>query len=201
MQGGPVMAETVLDRLRRLNRLVALAVGAGLLLCAGFVLLDIVLRRFHASFGGTDEISGYVMAIATSWGMAYALSELGHVRIDLIRSRGGPRLRSLFDLFSLSVLAATVTLIAVKCWPVLERSLANSSRANTPLETPLAWVQAPWLMGWVWFAVASWLTVLAAAALVLRGRHDAVDRSIGIAGELEEAEAAAQAATKGEGVQ
>lgn len=187
------MAETILDRLRQFNRWVALVVGAGLLLCAGLVLLDVVLRRFHASFGGTDEISGYVMAIATSWGMAYALSELGHVRIDLIRSRGGPLLRSLFDIFSLAVLAGTVSLIAWRCWPVLERSLANASRANTPLETPLAWVQAPWMAGWIWFAVASWIMVLAAAALVLQGRHDAVDRRIGVFGELDEAEAAARA--------
>lgn len=192
------MADAVLDRLRRLNRWVALAVGTGLLLCAGVVLLDIVLRRFHASFGGTDEISGYVMAIATSWGMAYALSELGHVRIDLIRSRGGPRLRSLFDLFALGVLAATVTLVAVKCWPVLERSIANASRANTPLETPLALVQGPWMAGWIWFAIASWATVLAAGALVLAGRHDAAQSRIGIPGEAEEAEAAALAATAGD---
>ncbi|NNU81966.1 TRAP transporter small permease [Halovulum dunhuangense] len=192
------MAETILGALRRFNRWVALAVGASLLLCAGFVLLDIVLRRFHASFGGTDEISGYVMAIATSWGMAYALSELGHVRIDLIRSRGGPRLRALFDLFALSVLAATVSLIALKCWPVLERSILNSSRANTPLETPLALVQWPWMAGWIWFAIASWVTVLAAAALLLQGRHDAVHRHIGITGEIEEAEAAAVAALRPE---
>jgi len=189
------MADAILDHLRRLNRLVALAVGAGLLLCAGVVLLDIVLRRFHASFGGTDEISGYVMAIATSWGMAYALSELGHVRIDLIRSRGGAWLRSVFDLVSLAVLAATVSLVAVKSWPVLDRSLSNASRANTPLETPLAWVQAPWMAGWIWFAIVSWLTVLAAGWLVLQGRHDAAQGRIGITGELEEAEAAAQAAT------
>jgi TRAP-type mannitol/chloroaromatic compound transport system permease small subunit len=190
------MAETILDHLRRFNRWIALAVGAGLLLCAGLVLLDIVLRRFHASFGGTDEISGYVLAIATSWGMAYALSELGHVRIDLIRSRGGARMRSLFDLLALSVLAATVSTIAWRCWPVLERSLVNASRANTPLETPLALVQWPWMAGWIWFAVASWVTVMAAAALVVQGRHDAVDRRIGIFGELDEAEAAAEAATR-----
>ena len=73
--------------LRRLNRWVAIAIGIGLLACAAFVLLDIVLRQVGGSFGGTDEISGYVMAIATSWGMAYTLLELGHVRIDLIRSR------------------------------------------------------------------------------------------------------------------
>ena len=177
------MEEIVLDRLRSLNRRIAILTGIGLLVCGGVVLLDILLRRFGTSFGGTDEISGYVMAIATSWGMAYTLLELGHVRIDILRARTGPRGRAIFDLFSMTVMAATVTLIAVKCWPVLSRSLANSSRANTPLETPLAWVQAPWFAGWIWFAVVSWITLLAATMLVLKGRFDQSEAAIGCFGE------------------
>ena len=177
------MEEIVLDRLRSLNRRIAILTGIGLLACAGVVLLDILLRRFGTSFGGTDEISGYVMAIATSWGMAYTLLELGHVRIDILRARTGQRGRAIFDLFSMTVMAATVTLIAIKCWPVLSRSLANSSRANTPLETPLAWVQAPWFAGWIWFAVVTWITLLAATMLVLKGRFDRSEEAIGCFGE------------------
>ena len=74
----PVMAERILDGLRRLNRRIAILTGAGLLACAAFVLLDILLRQAGASFGGTDEISGYAMAISAAWGMGYALIELGH---------------------------------------------------------------------------------------------------------------------------
>ncbi len=182
------MAEKTLDWLRRLNRGVAGLVGAGLLLIAAFVLIDIILRQLGASFGGTDEISGYAMAIATSWGMGYALMELGHVRIDLIRNRAGQMGRSLFDLFSMAVLAGTVTLIAWKCWPVLERSLANSSRANTPLETPLAWVQTPWMAGWIWFALVSWLTFVAAVLLVVKRDFDGAQDAIGVVAEGEVAE-------------
>ena len=138
------------------------------------VLLDIVLRQLGHSFGGTDEISGYVMAIATSWGMGYALMELGHVRIDLIRSRVGGLGRALFDLFAMLALSGTVTLIAIRAWPVVERSLANSSRANTPLETPLALVQIPWFAGWLWFAIVSWLTFV--AALIRPGAQHRVDQ-------------------------
>ncbi|MDZ7710288.1 MAG: TRAP transporter small permease subunit [Roseovarius sp.] len=174
-----------LGALRALNRWVAVGVGAGLLACAALVLSDIALRRVHASFGGTDEISGYVMAIATAWGMGYALMELGHVRIDILRSRGGAGVRAMFDLFSLMVLAGTVSLVAIKAWPVVERSLANSSRANTPLETPLALVQIPWFAGWIWFALMAWLTFAAALMLVLRGQFDAADRAIGVVGEGE----------------
>ncbi|GAB4272560.1 MAG: hypothetical protein Kow0013_26000 [Pararhodobacter sp.] len=173
----------LLDVLRRLNRLVAIAIGAVLLACAALVLADVALRQVGASFGGTDEISGYVMALATSWGMGYALMELGHVRIDLIRGRLREGGRALFDLFALLVLAGTVSLIAVQGWPVLARSLANSSRANTVLETPLAWVQAPWLAGWVWFALVAWATFAAALALVWNRDFAAADAAIGTRGE------------------
>ena len=179
------MPERVLAGLRRLNRIVALLVGAGLLACAGVVLLDITLRQFGASFGGTDEISGYAMAIATSWGMAYTLLELGHVRIDLIRTRLAAPGRAVMDLFALLALTLTVTLIAWKCWAVVATSIANDSRANTPLETPLPLVQIPWFAGWVWFALMAWVTLLAAAALVLRGRLDESERAIGAFGEGE----------------
>ena len=182
-----MVAEKLIDRLKLANKWVAVLIGGLLLACAVFVLLDIVMRQAGSSFGGTDEISGYVMAIATSWGMAYTLLELGHVRIDLLRSRGGQRTRSLFDLGALLALTATVTLIAWRCWPVLERSIANMSRANTPLETPLWLVQTPWFAGWAWFAIVSWLTLISAIMLVAAGRFDQSEEVIGTFGELDQA--------------
>ncbi len=169
----------LIENLRALNRGVALVVGLGLLLCAGFVLTDIILRQVGTSLGGTEEIAGYAMALATSWGMSFTLLELGHVRIDLLRVRGGSLTRALFDVLSMVVMTAVVVTIAIKAWPVLERSLANGSRANTPLETPLAWVQAPWFAGWVWFAAMSALTTLAALSLVLKKRHDETESFVG----------------------
>jgi len=179
------MPGRVLSALRTLNRWVAILVGILLLVCAAFVLADILLRQMGSSFGGTDEISGYVMAIATSWGMAYTLLELGHVRIDILRGRAGMRGRAVFDLFAMLVLAGTITLIAFRAWPVLARSLANSSRANTPLETPLALVQAPWFAGWIWFALVAWITFLAALAMVARRDFAGSEAAIGALSEDE----------------
>ena len=71
------MAQNILTTLRKLNHYVAILIGVMLLICAAVILLDIVMRQLGASLGGTDEISGYVMAIATSWGMGYTLLELG----------------------------------------------------------------------------------------------------------------------------
>ncbi|WP_298842982.1 TRAP transporter small permease subunit [uncultured Roseobacter sp.] len=173
------MEQKIIAQLRRINHAIALLVGLMLFACAGIVLLDIILRRLGGSLGGTDEISGYVMAIATSWGMAFTLLELGHVRIDLLRSRGGDTVRSLFDVFSMTVMSGVVVMIAIKAWPVLERSLSNGSRANTPLETPLAWVQTPWFAGWVWFAMVSCVMTLAALSLAMKGRHNEVETAVG----------------------
>lgn len=179
MSGARVVEMSLIDGLRRLNRGIALLTGGLLLACAAFVVLDIVLRRLGSSLGGTEEIAGYAMAIGTAWGMSYALLEMGHVRIDLLRSRGGTRTRALADIFSMLVLSATVVFVAIQSWPVVERSLTNSSRANTPLETPLVWVQMPWFAGWVWFAFVSCALTLLALSMVLRGQTAQTEGVIG----------------------
>lgn len=172
--------------LRQCNRLVALAVGAGLAACAAIALVDIAGRSLLGhGIGGTDEISGYAMAILTSWGMSYALLELGHVRIELLRTRLRTRWQGLLDLLSMTSLAAVVSFIALRAWPVLERSWRNDSTANTPLETPLWWVQAPWLAGWVWFALSAWLMLLLGCYWLWRAEHEQLNRACGINAEGE----------------
>ena len=125
------------------------------------------------------------MAISAAWGMSYTMLELGHVRIDLLRSRVNTRGRVLFDLFAMLVLTVTISLIAFRCWPVLEKSIANDSKANTVLETPLWLVQLPWFAGWVWFALMAWLTFVTALFMVLQGRFDASEAAIGVFAEEE----------------
>lgn len=177
--------ETSLEQLRRVNRMLALGVGLLLIGCVCFVLLDIVLRQVGTSLGGSEEISGYVMAISTAWGMGFALMEMGHVRIDFLRTRLNMRGRAVLDLVAMLALALTVSLIALRAWPVLSRSLANGSRANTPLETPLAWVQMPWFAGWIWFAMSAWLTFMLAVLLIVKTGASRVETVIGTEGELE----------------
>ena len=169
----------LIETLRRINKGVALVVGLGLLACAGFVLLDIVMRQIGTSLGGTEEIAGYAMALATSWGMGFTLLELGHVRIDLLRSRVQSLGRALFDVFSMIVMSGVIVMIAIKAWPVVERSIVNSSRANTPLETPLALVQLPWFAGWVWFACMSCIVTLAALSMIIKGRAAETESIVG----------------------
>jgi len=173
------MELALINKLRKLNRTIALIVGVGLLGMAAFVVADIALRQVHASFGGSEELAGYAMALVTSWGMAYTLLELGHIRIDLIRSRTKNFVRAMFDIFAMIMMSGVVVTIAIKCWPVVERAIDNGSRANTPLATPLAWVQIPWFAGWVWFAVMTCLVTLAAISLAVKGRATETEPFIG----------------------
>lgn len=164
----------------RINRVVALAAGGMLLLCVALILAEIVLRRFGAGFGGTDELSGYVMAIATAWGLSWALVERAHVRIDLLRARLGQRGRGVFDILALWSMAAVVITVAWKSWSVLEKTLSTGATANTALGTPLWIPQTLWWAGWVWFAICCAIFSVIALALMLSGRADEQEELIGM---------------------
>lgn len=175
----------ILEQLRRVNQGVALLAGLVLIACAAFILADVVLRQVGSSFGGASEICGYVMAAVTAWGMAYALLEMAHVRIDILRTRLAQPGRVLLDLVAMGSLSAVTVLIAFQAWPVLSRTVAVGARANTPLETPLWIPQAVWWGGWAWFAVASCLITACAAWMLIERKLDDAERTVGARSEVE----------------
>jgi len=169
--------------LRKLNDRIAIAVGIGLLGCVLLTLVEIVARRFGGSLGGVDEISGYAMAVTTSWGVSYALTEQAHVRIDLLRQRLVSFGRAVFDMISLGCLAATAIIIAWRGWDVVAKTLSTGARANTPLETPLWIPQTLWWSGWMWFALSAVFLLAAAGLKLISADYDGVDSIAGAKGE------------------
>lgn len=172
--------------LRRTNAIVALVLGVALVATVCFVLIDVIGRKTGwGSLGGSDEISGYVMAAVASWGLACALLERAHVRIDLIRLRLTETGQALMDVFAMIVTNGIVLLITYYCWPVLEKTIARGSRANTPLETPLWIPQGIWFAGWAWFAVSATGLSLIGLAYLAAGRRAELTAAIGLGTELE----------------
>lgn len=172
--------------LRQTNRTIALVVGMVLLATGGLIIADIILRQFSMSLGGSDEISGYAMATIASWGMSFGLTELAHVRIDVIRLRLAPFWQSCLDVFSILVLSAVVGLIAIQAWPVLAKTIERGSRANTPLETPLWIPQLIWYSGWLWFAVSAAVLTIVSIICLGRRQFSTVSSISGIGSEIEE---------------
>lgn len=175
----------VITLLRFSNRIIALLCGLVLLATVALILTEIILRQTpFGALGGSDEISGYVMAGIAAWGLAYALMERAHVRIDLLQRQLPAPGRVILDTLSLAVLSATTSVIAYYSWRVLATTLARNSRANTPLETPLWIPQTLWFAGWVWFAVTAFILLVCVLGLLLGRRWTEAEATAGNRSEL-----------------
>lgn len=181
------LALGVAGTLRRINIGLALVCGVALLATVGMVLLEIVLRQVVGrGLGGSDEIAGYVMAGVAAWGLAYALTERAHVRIDVATARLPLPGRAGFDLLALLATSFVAGIVTWYAWRVLSRTLQRGSTANTPLETPLWMPQSVWVAGWVWLTVVAVLLTLCLIVLMLAGRWAEGQAVAGTQTELDE---------------
>ena len=143
------------------------------------MLAEIVLRALGGGLGGSDELTGYAMAALASWGLAWALAEGAHIRVEVALGRVPGAVRDALDVAALASVAAVALTVAVQGWGVVATSLDRGSAANTPLETPLWIPQAVWWAGWAWFAATACALTAAGAALAVSRRSDALRRIAG----------------------
>jgi len=177
----------VFGLLSRMNYAIALIGGVVLLATVIFILVDIFLRQFAGrGLGGSDEISGYVIAGVAAWGFSYALVERAHVRIDVLTGRLPAAGRAIFDLAAAASLTFVAALVTSYGWRVFYRSWESGSRANTPLENPLWIPQSIWLAGWAWLTLMAGIVSICVAALMLMRHFDTVQTLGGIGSELED---------------
>lgn len=177
----------IVSLLARTNRSIAILCGVVLLVVVVLTLTEIILRQVMGrGIGGVDEISGYVMAGVAAWGFSYALVDRAHVRIDVATGRLPLPGRSVFDLLAMISVFGVAVLVSWYGWNVLSRSILRSSRANTPLETPLWIPQSIWLGGWLWLSLVSGVLVICIAALMLQRRWRQVEDVAGVSSELKE---------------
>ncbi|MEC8917328.1 MAG: TRAP transporter small permease [Pseudomonadota bacterium] len=138
---------------RGLSRLAARVIGFALLAVVIFIGVEILLRKLAGhSLSGVHEYSGYVLAVLSAWGISHTLLERAHIRIDVVHGRLPPLSQHTLNIVSLLALNLVAWMIALNAYPVLAKSLANGSTANTPLATPLWIPQLLWAAGYCWFA-------------------------------------------------
>ncbi|MEZ5849741.1 MAG: TRAP transporter small permease [Hyphomicrobiaceae bacterium] len=176
-----------------LSRVAVWCGGAMLFFAAFIVTLEVLLRKGLATlvgssftFSGSDEISGYLFAIGTSWSMAHVLVTRGHVRIDVLYGMLSARTRAWLDLVALLLLGIFVAAVVERAFDVSWTSLTEVIRSNTNLRIPLAWAQIPWLAGLVLFGLTIAVAFLRGAVALARGDLPAVAATIGIASQDEE---------------
>ena len=109
---------------------------------AFFVTYDVLARKWGGYVGlpttrVTDEISGYLLALAATWGFAFTLRTGGHVRIDVMFPYLARKLRTAVDVLAQLLMATFAAIVAWKIWSLVLDSLQSDARSSTYLLTPL----------------------------------------------------------------
>ena len=143
--------------------------GALYILLAFFVTYDVLARKWGGYVGlpttrVTDEISGYILAVAATWGFAFALRTGGHVRVDVMFPYMARRLRIAADVLAQLLMAVFAATIAWKIWSLVADSLENDMRSSTYLLTPLYIPQGILGVGFTLLALAAVFTAVAIVA-------------------------------------
>lgn len=171
----------LIDTAHRLSR-VLVWIGGGLILCSALlVTVEVFTRKFlNFSIAGADEISGYAFGVATSLGFAYALFERAHIRVDALFLLLPRAVRTALNFLGLALLIGFVAIVTRTAWDLVADTLTHGSRSITPMRTPLAIPQIPWLIGWMLFVACGVLLFIGSLHAVLTGRTADADRLIGV---------------------
>jgi TRAP-type mannitol/chloroaromatic compound transport system permease small subunit len=134
-----------------------------------FVTYDVLARKWGSYLGlpttrVTDEISGYMLALAATWGFAYALRTDAHVRVDVMFPYMGRRLKAAMDFISLVLMALFATVVSWKIWVLALDSMESGIKSSTYLLTPLYIPQGILGVGFSLLALAAAFMALALLA-------------------------------------
>lgn len=163
--------------------------GALLILAMLAIAAEVVMRNVVGiSFGAVDELAGYALAIASTWGFAYALLHRAHIRIDAAYLLLPRRVQAALDLVALAGMIAFFGVVLRYGWDLLARSASLGQRAMTPLRTPLIVPQVFWYAGLVALVVLAVVLLLVAVSALRRGDLPAAARAVGSRSAEEELE-------------
>ena len=194
---------TLLDRLAALRALLdrlgaAMNAVAGwlLILCAVLISVDIACRDLvGVSLGATLEISSYLLAVSLSWGLAKAMAERQHVRIDVLIQRAPLRLRPFLHLAALAAMLVWCGFLGYGAVALVDESYDFHATDRSAFAIPMILPQGLWAFGIVAFLVFVAVLLLEIAVAAALGRADYVEDLMGPRTLDEEAKEALEAVT------
>ena len=149
------------------------------LLITVLICFDIFARKLLGfSTESTTELTGYLMAVGMSWGLAGTLFERGHVRIDVLVQRMSLRVRVWLHLASLLALVVSTGFYVYGAISIAKDSFAFNATDLTTIRTPLVLPQGIWAAGFVLFLLAALALTLRSVAQLTRGDLDTMDRAL-----------------------
>ena len=110
------------------------------LLLALFITYQVIARKVGWVMApGMDLMSGYTLAMASTWAFSYALRTGSHVRIDVLLPFMSPRVRWLADQTALASIVFFIGVRSWKTWVMVMKSYEISAVTNTYPLVPL-WI-------------------------------------------------------------
>lgn len=112
--------------------------GLEILLLGFFITYQVAARNLEwPRAQGTDALSGYMLSMAATWGLAYTLRSDANVRIDVLLPLMGRKARAMADLAAVLGLAFLAYVVTWKMWgDVINSYQLNQYSADYP-RTPL----------------------------------------------------------------
>lgn len=145
---------TIHSVLERVSLWAVWAGGAALLASAFMVTIDVIARKYlGVTMSGSDEITGYVFAGATTWAYAYCLLHRSNIRIDALYNLMPRTVRAILDIVGLILLLVFMGYFTQKAVGVFTESWENDSVSISALTTPLWIPQLIWLIGLLFFNI------------------------------------------------
>lgn len=155
--------------------------GAALLLSAIMVTLDVISRKiFGVTMSGSDEITGYVFAAATTWAYSYCLLTRSNIRIDVLYNQLGVKTRGWLDLLGLTLLTYYVYLLSTNAWSMFQDNWEYNSTAQTTLATPLWIPQVFWISGLFFFLFCLCFMTVYVLTCMVRGNWNTINEIAGV---------------------
>ena len=149
------------------------------LLITLLICFDIAARQLLGfSTESTIELTGYLMAVGMSWGLAGTLFERGHVRIDVLVQRIPLKIRVWLHLVSLLALIVSMIFYVRGSTGLALDSLAFNATDLTTLRTPLVWPQGLWAAGFVLLLLAAIAIAARSIKQLFTGDYAAMDRAL-----------------------
>jgi TRAP-type C4-dicarboxylate transport system permease small subunit len=120
-----------------------------------------------------------MLAVGIAWGLANALAERAHVRIDIFINKLPAGLRQYLHAVALVFLLVLAVAMAYGAWYITNESIEFRAADMTGLRTPLAIPQGLWGIGIFVFACLCLVLLVRAAWFLARGQGDEVERMLG----------------------
>lgn len=173
--------------MQRLDRILAMIFGFGLLTLASAVAVETIMRKvFNKSLQGVDELGGYILAVAAALSFAIALHARTHIRIDLVHDHLPRLARAALNALAIAAIAACALAALYMAWLALMDTIQFNATAQTPWATPLKIPQAAWVLALFLFALVAAVETVKVVGSFVRGNVGEVDRLYGPRGAKEE---------------